>query len=371
MKFHCEKNLLTEAVMNVSRMIPSKSSIPALEGIKLVAQADGTLILTGYDMEAGITTNIPANVEEIGEIVLTARLFSDMIRKMSGNLVTVIVGDKFLTEIKCGITEFTILGIPAEEFPELPTVEQGTSINLALGNLKSMIDQTGFAIAVTDTKPVHMGSLFDISGNLLSVVSVDGYRLALRREKTESEIETKFVVPGKVLGEISKMIKEDSEETAAVCVSGRHIVFQIGNYSIISRLLEGEFLDYKNSIPAGFTSKVKVSKRELIDCIERASLLISDRLRSPLRIQFLQEGSIQINCSTSLGKFYDEIPCEMTGDTVEMGFNNKYLLDALRAADTDEINIEISGALSPIKIVPPEGDNFLFLVLPVRLKNEN
>lgn len=372
MKFSCEKAVLTEAVMNVSRMIPSKSSIPALEGVKIRAdQEKGELTLFGYDMEAGITTRIPANVAEQGEIVLSARLFSDMIRKMAGEIVSVAVGEKFLTEIKSGITEYTILGIPSDEFPELPTVEGGTGVTLCQGVLKSMIDQTHFAIALTDSKPVHMGSFFDLKDGELSVVSVDGYRLALRKELVPGVPDMRFVVPGKVLSELSKMIKEDSEEEAAVAVSGRHIVFQIGGYSIISRLLEGEFLDYQNSIPAGAASTVRISTRSFIDSVERASLLISDRLRSPLRIFFDKEGDVKITCSTSIGKFYDEISCEIEGDSVEMGFNNKYLMDALRAADTDEIRIELSGPLSPIKILPPEGDSSLFLVLPVRLKNEN
>ena len=369
MKFNCEKSLLTSAVLNVSRMIPSRSSIPALEGIKISA-AQNQLTLTGYDMEAGITTSINADVLEPGEIVLSARLFSDMIRKMAGETVSVSVGDKFLTEIKSGITEFTILGIPSQQFPELPAVEKENSVSLKETTLKSMIDQTIFAVAATDTKPVHTGSLFDISGGVLSVVAVDGYRLALRKEKIDSDLDIRFVVPGKVLLEISKIIKEDSENDAFLSVSGRHIVFEIGDYSIISRLLEGEFLDYKNSIPAGFTSTVNVSVRTFIDSVERASLLISDRLRSPLRVTFGEDNSIKITCSTSIGKFYDEIPCETKGETIEMGFNNKYLLDALKAAESDEVLIELSGPLAPIKVLPLEGDSFLFLVLPVRLKNE-
>jgi DNA polymerase-3 subunit beta len=369
MKFTCDKNVLSEAVMNISRMIPAKSSIPALEGIKITAR-EGGLTLCGYDMEAGITTTVEAAVLQEGEIVLSARLFADMIRKMAGEEITVAVGDKYLTEITCGITEFTILGIPADEFPELPSVESGEAVELAQGTLKSMIDQTLFAVAATDTKPVHMGSLFDLGEGSLCVVSVDGYRLALRKAPLQDGRSLSFVVPGKVLSELSKMAKDDAGETASLTVSGRHIVFRIGGYSIISRLLEGEFLDYRKSIPQNGTSTVVISKRLFMDSVERASLLITDRLRSPLRVVFDKEGSIKISCSTSIGKFSDEIACTIDGESVEMGFNNKYLLDALRAAETDEVRIEISGALSPIKVLPPEGDEYLFLVLPVRLIND-
>lgn len=368
MKFKCDKGMLTEAVMNVSRVIPSKSSVPALEGIQIKAYKE-SLLLTGYDMEAGITTSIPAEIKEEGEIVISARLFSDMLRKMAGDEVSVSVGDKYLTNIKSGLTEFTILGSPSDEYPELPEIEEGSGVSLPQHVLKSMIDQTLFAVAATDTKPVHTGSLFDMTPDYLSVVSVDGYRLALRGEAIQGGQELRFVVPGKILSEISKLLDEDSEEQAVLNVSRRHIVFKIDGYSVISRLLEGEFLDYKTSIPESGTTTVKISTRTFIESIERVSLLISDRLRSPLRISF-EENNIKISCSTSLGKSYDELGCELTGPAVEMGFNNRYLLEALKASGSDEVLIEISGALSPIKVLPTQGNSYLFLVLPVRLKNE-
>lgn len=372
MKFNCDRSLLISAVLNVSRMIPSKSSIPALEGIKITASSENTLTLTGYDMEAGITTVISANVETPGEIVLSARLFSDMIRKMDGDIINVNVGEKYLTQVTSALTEFTILGIPAEEFPQLPKVEKEDSVTLKGSILKSMIDQTLFAIAITDTKPVHTGSLFHIGDGKLTLVSVDGYRLAMRKEEITTSLDTQFVVPGKVLSEISKIIDEDSENDVSIFVSGRHIIFEVDNYSVISRLLEGDFLDYASSIPQGNTGKVKISTRGFIDSVERASLLISDRLRSPLRITFSNKGTVDIKTSTSLGRFYDEVKCDckLEEDSLEMGFNNKYLLDALKAAESDQVLIETNGSLSPIKVLPMEGDSFLFLVLPVRLKND-
>lgn len=285
MIFQCNKSELTEAVMNVSRVIPNKSSIPSLEGIQIKAY-DGMLHLTGYDMEAGITTTLQANIQEEGEIVLSARLFADMLRKMSGEDVLVEVGEKYLTEIRSGFTHFSILGTPSEEFPELPEIEKGSGVRLSQQVLKSMIDQTLFAVALTDTKPVHTGSLFDLKETSLSVVSVDGYRLAMRMETISGGEELSFVVPGKILSEISKLLREDDEEQVELNVSRRHIVFRIGAYSVVSRLLEGEFLDYRASIPAGGDTAVRVSTRALIESIERVSLLISDRIRSPLRILF-------------------------------------------------------------------------------------
>lgn len=368
MKFKCNKSKLTEAVTNVSRVIPSKSSIPALEGVQIKA-FDGKLDLAGYDMEAGIKTKIEAVVENEGEIVLSARLFNDMLRKMAGDEVSIEADEKYLTRIKSGVTEFTILGMPSEEYPELPEIEKAKAVQIPQSALKSMIDQTLFAVAATDAKPVHTGSLFEIKDDMLNVVSVDGFRLALRSEKMNDAEQLHFVVPGKVLSEISKLLADESEESASLMVSKRHIVFEIGNYSVISRLLEGEFLDYSNSIPSGSVATAKIATRAFIESVERVSLLISDRLRSPLRVMF-DKGKIAISCSTAIGKSYDELSCELSGEKVEMGFNNKYLLDALKAAGTDEVRIEISGPLSPIKILPPQGEAFLFLVLPVRLKNE-
>lgn len=368
MKFVCNKSSITEAVTNVSRVIPSKSSIPALEGVQIKA-AGNELKLTGYDMEAGIKTTIVANVSEEGEIVLSARLLADMLRKMAGEEVTIETDEKYLTKINSGVTEFTILGTPSDEYPELPEIEKAKAVSIPQETLKSMIDQTLFAVATTDAKPVHTGSLFELKNDTLNVVSVDGFRLALRSEKLSSEDTMHFVVPGKALSEISKLLSEEEEKTASLMVSKRHIVFEIGNYSVVSRLLEGEFLDYSNSIPAGKVATVKIATRSFIESVERVSLLISDRLRSPLRVMF-DTGRITISCSTSIGKSYDELDCDLAGEKVEMGFNNKYLLDALKAAGTDEVRIEISGPLSPIKILPLEGESFLFLVLPVRLKNE-
>lgn len=368
MKFTCDKSQLTQAVTNVSRVIPAKSSVAILEGIQIKA-SENQLHLTGYDMEAGITTVIEAQVEEEGEIVLSARLFSDMLRKMADDEVQVSVGDKLLTEISSGMTHFTILGSPSNEYPELPKLEESAGIALPQAVLKSMIDQTHFAIAVTDVKPVHTGSLFDIKKDELALVSVDGFRLAIRQEQIRSEEEMSFVVPGKALFEISKLLGEEDDEQVFLHVSSRHIVFHINNYSVVSRLLEGEFLDYSASIPDGAATTVRVSTRAFIDSIERVSLLISDRVRSPLRVLF-EDGRIKISCSTSLGHSYDELECQIEGPAVEMGFNNKYLLDALKAAESDEVSLEINGALSPAKVLPLEGEDFLFLVLPVRLKNE-
>ncbi len=368
MKIICQKDLLVEAVSNVSRAVCSKSPIPALEGILLKAQ-EGQLVLTGYDLELGIVTTIESKTEQPGELVLSAKLLLDIIRRIPAETVSILSDEKNLATISGGASEFTIPGIVAEEYPELPNVEQKSDLMIKQGVLKSMIDQTLFAVATTDSKPVHTGSLFDVKDSSVTLVSVDGYRLALRREPLVTDLTTRFIVPGKTLSEIAKLLRNEDEDVFFI-VSQRHIAFQISGYYVVSRLLEGDFLDYNAAIPKVSKTTVKVNTRSLTESVERTSLLISDRLRSPIRLA-VADHKMQLSCSTTMGKAHDEVDCEVSGEAVSMGFNNKYLLDALKASDCDMVKLEINGALSPMRMIPLEGDSFLFLVLPVRVKNDD
>ncbi len=367
MKFTVNKSDITEAVSNIQRAVSTKTSIPALEGILLSATETG-LELCAYDLELGITTVIPAFVMEPGKAVLSAKLFSDIVRRTPAETVTVSVDEKNMATLESGYSRFSIIGIPAEEFPELPKLSDSTQISLPGALLKSMIRQTLFAIAESDAKPIHQGSLFSLENGILDVVSVDGYRLAVRREAVDFSEDLSFVVPGKTLSELLKLIK-DSEEPVEISAGRRHILFKIDNYTVISSLLEGEFLNYKAAIPPESQTEVVLKTREAIDSVERVSLLITDRLKSPIRCLF-DNNEVKLNCTTSMGRASDQLDVEMTGQSVEIGFNNRYLLEALRNTECDEVKVQLGGPLSPMKVVPKEGDSFLFLVLPVRLKSE-
>ena len=367
MKFTVNKSDITEAVSNIQRAVSTKTSIPALEGILLSATETG-LELCAYDLELGITTVIPAFVMEPGKAVLSAKLFSDIVRRTPAETVTVSVDEKNMATLESGYSRFSIIGIPAEEFPELPKLSDSTQISLPGALLKSMIRQTLFAIADSDAKPIHQGSLFSLENGILDVVSVDGYRLAVRREPVDFSEDLSFVVPGKTLSELLKLIK-DSEEPVEISAGRRHILFKIDNYTVISSLLEGEFLNYKAAIPPESQTEVILKTREAIDSVERVSLLITDRLKSPIRCLF-DNNEVKLNCTTSMGRASDQLDVEMTGQSVEIGFNNRYLLEALRNTECDEVKVQLGGPLSPMKVVPKEGDSFLFLVLPVRLKSE-
>lgn len=365
MKINCSKTELSEAVSNVSRAVCAKTTIQALEGILLKAQ-DGKLKLSAYDLEIGISTCINATIEETGDAVISARLLFDMVRRMPAERISIEVNDKNNVNIKGGVTEFNIIGMNPEDYPDLPNINAEETIEVDGAAFKSMINQTIFSVAVNDTRPVQTGTLFESDGENLTMVSVDGFRLALRREAHRGSCEKSFIVPAKTLSEISKLIN-DEDCTVSLSVSKKHIIIEVNGYTVISRLLEGEFLDYKSAIPQEAKTKITVNVRSLAECVERVSLLITDRLKSPIRCLF-ENNMIKISCNTTIGKSYDEIACEIEGEGVEMGFNNKFLLDALKACDSDKICLEILGPLSPMKLVPIEGESFLFLVLPVRIK---
>ncbi len=371
MKFTCEKNILNEAVNNVLPAVSTKSTLIALEGILIRCEKDN-LSLTGYNLELGITKTIQVSGQEDGAVILNAGLLANIISKMPAGVVEVSCDEKFLTVIACEKAEFTILGLEAAEYPDMPAVTGEREFSIPHHLLQNMISQTLFAVAQTDQNPVHTGSLFDMRDGVLRLVSVDGYRLALRKEKMGVEGSFKFVVPGKTLGEIVKLLSrlspEDEDENISVSVSNKHISFCVSGYVVVSRLLEGEFLDYQSAIPKEADTKVTIEVKTFLESIGRASIIINDRAKSPIRCTF-EDNSIKVFCETALGKVNDLIPAEKEGPDVKIGFNNKYMADALKAADCDKVKIEIGSSVSPMKIVPMDDDGFLFLVLPVRLKS--
>ncbi len=366
MKFSCEKALLQSAISITARAVSPKSSIPALEGILL--EAGDNLRLTGYNLETGIRTEVPAQVDHKGSLVLSARLFGEIIRKLPDDIIS-FSANGCMVNIKCGMSEFNIMGIDPEEFPDLPSVDQENAFNIMQKKLKSMISQTLFAVSDNESRPVHTGSLFEVNEEELTVVSVDGYRLALRRETIDRKVGNNFsfVVPGSALGEVEK-ICTDCEELATVTQGARHIMFQIGQTMLVSRRLEGEFLNYRQSIPRTNSIKVVGDTKELLTTIDRVSLIINENNKSPLRCIF-DDGILRISTRTAIGDAADR--CSIIGDGkgLEIGFNNRYLMDALKAAPAQRVRLELQTGVSPCVILPSEGEeNFLYMVLPVRLK---
>ena len=376
MKFSCEKALLLSAINMSSRTVAVKSSIPALEGL-LVEARETQLRITGYDLKTGIRSVVPAEVRETGAMVLSARLFGEIVRRMPDDVV-IFSTDGFTVNLRCGMSEFNIQGIDASEYPDLPTVEYMNTFQISQSAIRDMIDRTSFAISQSDARPIHTGALFDVEpgeeGHRLTMVAVDGYRLALRREKIDNLTgakEFRFVVPGAALKEVQR-IAGDSEELVEVVQGERHIMFKTGEVTLITRRLEGEFLDYRKAIPATSAIRVNADTRRLMESIERCSLIISEQQKSPLRCTF-EPGILKVKTSTALGNAYDECPVDGDGQGLEIGFNHKYLLDALKAVPTPSVYLSLNTSVSPCVITGAEGGNiapdaFTYMVLPVRLK---
>lgn len=366
MKFSCEKALLSAAVSTTSRAVAIKSSIPAMEGILI--EAGNTLHLTGYNLETGIQATVPAEITEGGSLVLSARLFGEIVRKMPDDVV-IFSSQGYTVNIKCGLSEFNILGTDPEEFPDLPAVDQQNSLTIGQPVLRSMISQTLFAVSDNESRPIHTGSLFEVDENGLTIVSVDGYRLALRHESVEEKKgaeQFSFVVPGSALNEVEKICS--SEEMVTITQGARHVMFQTGDTVLVSRRLEGEFLAYRNAIPRNNSIRVEVETRALQSSIDRVSLIISEKLKSPLRCVF-GDGMVSITTKTAIGDAADQCPIAGDGGGLEIGFNNKYLMDAVKAAPADRLSMEFSSGVAPCVILPAGGEeNFIYMVLPVRLK---
>ena len=367
LKFSCEKALLQAAVSTAGRAVAAKSSIPALEGLLLEGSRE--LTLSGYNTQTGIRTSFEAQIREEGRIVLNARLFGDIIRRMPDDIIVFSADEKYMVHLSCGDASFDILGLSADDYPELPEVDDEYSVTLQQKTLKAMIGQTAFAVSTNESRPVHTGSLFEIDDTGLTMVSVDGFRLALRHEPLE-KIDGgafRFVAPGSALKEVEN-ICGDTDEMITVTRGKRHLLFSAGQTQLIWRRLEGEFLDYKNAIPRNNPICVEVANSALLQSLDRISVVISEKLKSPVRCVF-EEDRVLLSARTGNGEAKDICLTKGDGNGLEIGFNNRYLMEALRYAPADSVRLELNTNISPCVITPVDGsDNFLYMVLPVRLK---
>ena len=367
MKFSCEKYLLSLAVATAGRACAAKSPVPALEG--LLVEAGHNVRITGYDLKKGIYTTFEADVAAEGSIVLGARLFGDIVRKLPDGIVTVTADENNMVNITCGNADFSIVGTPAEDYPELPAMDYSSALSLPQGVLSRMIAETSFAISTNESRPVFTGALLEVENDTLTMVAVDGYRLALRRESIEKcDVEScSFIVPGTALDDLEKICMSP-EEPVRVTIGSKHVSFAVGDTVLISRRLEGEFLNYKKTVPSQFPVSVKADRADLIRCADRVSLIIDDRAKNPLRCRF-GDGELSITCATPLGRAEDSCPLEGSGDDLVIGFNNSFLLDALKAAPAEKIVINLSNGTSPCVLSPEDGGGaFLYMILPVRLR---
>lgn len=366
MKFICDKNELSEAIVSVSKAVPQRSTVQALEGIKVKVSAN-EVELTAYNLEMGIRTTISANADMDYEFVASARLFSEFTKKMNGDDITVEVDDNNVVRLSSNSTECSFSAMSADEYPELPVVDAQKSFHVQQAVLKSMINMTSYAVSQSESKPIFTGELFDIEDGKFTLVAIDGFRLAIRTENIGTNEKYHFVVPKKALQEVSNLLSDDDEKECTISVNERHIIFEINNFFVISRLLEGAFHNYKLSIPNGFKTEVFVNKKDFSSSLERCSLIINEKNKSPIRCE-VNSGIIKISCKTSVGRVNDAIPADVSGEGVTIGFNNKLVLEALRAAEGDKVRIRFNGAMKVIEILPPMGEDYIFLIMPIQLK---
>lgn len=364
MKVVFNKTELSSAVTTVQRAVAGKSTKPALEGILITAKGV-TVSLCGYDMEIGITTEIPASIIEEGEIVLNARTFSEMVKKMPDEIITIETDEKLVTYIVSGEAAYQIVGISSYEYPELPIFDKLQSFDIKAETLKSMIKDTSYAIGDNPTKPTLMGAYFDIKDSELNVVAVDGFRMSVRKEPIECSETFDFIVPKKTVTEIAR-IECDDESIVTLTVGEKHIMCRIEGYCIISRLIEGTFIKYKDTIPKDNATEMKISTRSIISSLERMSLVTNDKMMQPVHLLVADNG-MKIFCTTNLGKATDFIPLSFDGSEVEIGFNTHYMLDAVKNIGSDEVLFVFNGPNRPLKILPTKGDHFTALVVPMRI----
>ena len=308
-------------------------------------------------------------MREEGRIVLNARLFGDIIRRMPDDMIVFSADEKLMVHLSCGDASFDILGLSADDYPELPEVDDQYGVAIQQKTLKAMIGQTAFAVSTNESRPVHTGSLFEIDDSGLTMVSVDGFRLALRHEPLE-KIEGgafRFVAPGSALKEVEN-ICGDSDDMVNITCGKRHLLFSVGETQLICRRLEGEFLDYKNAIPRNNPILVDVENSALLQSLDRVSVVISEKLKSPVRCVFDLD-RVYLSARTGNGEAKDICPTKGDGAGLEIGFNNRYLMEALRFAPADTVRFALNTNISPCVITPTDGsDSFLYMVLPVRLK---
>ena len=366
MRFICEKSMLMNGLNITSRTVAQKSAISVLEGV--LCQAGNGLHLTGFNMETAITYQIDAEVSDPGTCVLPAKLFGDIIRRLPEGPVTVVVDENFKVSIRAGYASFSISAESAEDYPELPDVGEGRSIRIPQEALKDLISGTIFSVSENQGRPIHTGVKFEVEQNAVSAIAVDGFRLARRTYHTEEATgrELSFVVPAQGLKEVEKIL-QDTDETAAFTLGSKHIMFRIGEATLICRLLEGEFLDWRRVVPSNCPVKLTANVAELTSSIERVGLIVSEKYKSPVRCVFSDQ-VVLLKTNTTIGAAEDR--CSLAGDgkELEIGFNVRYLCDALRAVPSEEVVLELTNGISPIVMTPvDEKQDFSYMVLPVRI----
>ena len=370
MKIVCEKDKLLKGINSVVKGIPSKTTMPILEGI-LIQTNDNYIKLTTYDKEIGIEYFLNCVVEDNGSTVVNAMVFSELIRKLPNTEIEITLNSNDLLVIECEGSIFKLATMNPSGFPDLPHIDANFSISIEQKALKNMIKKTIFAVSSDENRPIFTGCLFDIRDNKLNVVAVDGFRMAWRcMQLPKSSVDFVAIIPSRTLNEVNKIL-QDSFEPVRIGVSGNQALFEMPDCKLVTGLLDGEFLKYNSAIPNSFESRIRVNKGNLLDCFERASLIASSTTEKerkyPVKMS-IDIGKLTISCANQTGDAKEEIFLSTEGRNLDIGFNPKYMIDALKAIDDNEIIMEFGTSISPAIIRSPDDDgDYIYMILPIRL----
>ena len=373
MNFICEKEKILKALNSVTKAVAIRTTMPILEGI-LIQTNDKQIKLTTYDLEMGIEYVIDnCDVKEQGATVVNATMFTEIIRRLPDTDISVSLNEKNLLVIECEGSMYKLATMNPDEFPELPKINVENSIEIEQNALKEMIRTTLFAVSTEENRPIFTGCLFEISNNKLNVVAVDGFRLAWKSKFLQNKVNNfSAVIPGRTLNEINKILT-DSFENVKIGVAKNQVLFEMEDCKIVTRLLDGEFLNYSSVIPEKWETRIRVNKSILQDCFERVSLISSSSIEKekkyPVKVA-IDIGKVIISCTNQTGDAKEEIYLSTEGKNLEVGFNPKYFLDALRAINDDEIYVDFGSNISPCIIRPVEEDgDYIYMILPIKLKD--
>lgn len=367
MKLTCSRETLLNHINIVNKAVSNRTTLPILECILLTANERG-FILTGNDLELGIqSAPIEADITEKGDIALEARIFLDIIRKVNGETVSISTDEKNIAVITSGSSEFKIMGQNGEEFPDLPEVEKTNAYRMLQNDLRNMIRQTIFSIAQDESKPVLTGELLELKEESMNIVSVDGYRISYRKGPISGgDKNTSVIVPGKTLNEINKILSQEVEDTVTISFTDKHILFDLGTSIVVSRLLEGDYIKYGQSFTEDYKTKIFVDRSALIQALERASLVSRDSRKTPVKLE-ISHNLVVITANAEMGTAYEEVIVELEGEDLNIAFNPRYLIEALKVIEEEKVTIQFTTSLSPCILKPLEGDSFKYLILPLRM----
>lgn len=367
MKLICSKSNLLQGVNIVSKAVPTRTTMAILECILIDASAD-EIKLIANDMELGIETIIEGDIVENGIIALDAKIFSEIVRKLPDNEVVIETDASFKTVITCEKAKFNIIGKSGEDFSYLPYIEKNDPIAISQFTLKEVIRQTIFSIADNDNNRLMTGELFEINENQLKVVSLDGHRISIRNiELKDHYANKKVVVPGKTLNEISKILPGSVDDDVIIYITDNHIIFEFMNTTVVSRLIEGEYFKIEQMLSSDYETKLKINKRELLNCIDRATLLVKEGDKKPI-IMDIKDGVMELKINSFIGSMNEDIDIEKTGKDILIGFNPKFFIDALRVIDEEEVSLYMVNPKAPC-FIRDDDNQFIYLILPVNFNN--